>query len=71
MVPDAMDYWTRYADWTILPHIQHFESIADLMRQLVDSDFHRIASDMKRFNEFRLVRTTRQWSRLFGGAFAQ
>jgi len=54
-------FWSKYTDWAMFPHIQYFESIPDLMAQLVNLDLQAVSSQMKQFNEECLVKSVAAW----------
>ena len=55
---------TRFTDYFRYPGVQFFESIPDLLRQLVrlsDQDLAGISGEMRKFNEQTLVQSARRW----------
>eukprot|EP00933_Yihiella_yeosuensis_P033557 TRINITY_DN27235_c0_g1_i1.p1 TRINITY_DN27235_c0_g1~~TRINITY_DN27235_c0_g1_i1.p1 ORF type:complete len:687 (+),score=79.33 TRINITY_DN27235_c0_g1_i1:83-2143(+) len=54
-------YWSKFTDWAMFPHLQYFESIGDLMAQLVRLDLQAVSAEMKRFNEECLVKSVAAW----------
>eukprot|EP00931_Biecheleriopsis_adriatica_P123432 TRINITY_DN98479_c0_g1_i1.p1 TRINITY_DN98479_c0_g1~~TRINITY_DN98479_c0_g1_i1.p1 ORF type:complete len:697 (+),score=140.47 TRINITY_DN98479_c0_g1_i1:48-2138(+) len=54
-------FWSKYTDWAMFPHVQYFESVPDLMAQLVVLDLQAVSAAMKQFNEECLVKSVATW----------
>ena len=50
----AIQYWIKFADFYIWPHIKTFDSVEDLMMMLknhTDEDLMKISKQMRQYNE--------------------
>ncbi|CAE7301556.1 unnamed protein product [Symbiodinium sp. CCMP2456] len=54
-------FWSKYTDWAMFPHVQYFQSVPDLMIQLITLDLQAVSSAMKNFNEECLMKSVAAW----------
>ena len=64
----ALEYWSSSIDFFALPGIQHFDSIASLLRMLPSSDFESMSSRMKENRRVRVESGAPFWSAVAASA---
>ncbi|CAE7683000.1 alkbh5, partial [Symbiodinium sp. CCMP2456] len=54
---DSRRYWYQYTSFSQFPHIHRFDSIPDLLQQLLALDMAATSASMKAFNDESFVRS--------------
>lgn len=62
--PNALRYWLNFSDFYVLPHIQYFNSFAELAYVAEHFDAVGVSAKMMKENERRHTSTVRQWKRI-------
>ena len=68
---EAKEYWLKFADFPLWPHIQHFDNISELNLKLEKSDFHEIHKAMVAENEKRMTALDQDWRTIAPGIDAK
>ena len=67
LTKEAKEYWLKFADFHLWPHIQHFDSIPDLVLKLERADFHQIHNAMVAENANRMAALDEGWKTIAAG----
>ena len=71
LTKEAKEYWLKFADFHVWPHIQHFDNISDLVLKLEKSNFHQIHKAMVAENERRMIALDQGWRTIAAGMDAK
>ena len=71
LTKEAKEYWLKFADFHLWPHIQHFDNISDLVLKLEKSDFYQIHKAMVAENEKRMTALDQSWRTIATGMDAK
>ena len=61
---EAYQYWVKYSDFYLWPHVVIFESWEDLIHKLNTLDLNKISNDMKDFNYVREADLLDNWCKI-------
>ena len=64
---EAKEYWLKFADIHLWPHIQHFDNISDLVVKLEKADLHQIHNAMVAENSNRMATLDEGWKTIAAG----
>jgi hypothetical protein len=64
---EAFDYWLQFADWFLLPHVQHYNDFDHLIELLLRSDLFKISDAMKKYNTDQREELVGKWRAIFDG----
>ena len=71
LTKETKEYWLKFADFHLWPHIQHFDNISDIVLKLEKSDFYQIHKAMVAENEKRIIALDQGWRTIAAGMDAK